>query len=83
MSVALAIQNMDDFRVARLTLERPERANALVPELVVDLNTRLDEAASADVQMLILQGAGRFFSSGGDVAAFHANDAEHIAAYAE
>lgn len=56
--------------VARLTLNRPDRHNALVPELMEGLRdavTDLEESAPAAV---VLAGAGRSFSTGGDVAGF-------------
>ena len=41
------------LRVATLTLHRPERLNAIVPELIEDLETALDRAESdADVRAL-------------------------------
>lgn len=68
--VRLDIGEMHGLRVATITLNRPERANALVPELVNALNDRLEDAASSAVGALVLTGAGRFFSSGGDVRGF-------------
>lgn len=59
-------------RVATVTLNRPERHNALVPELLGALNAALDRLAGADLVALVLAGAGRSFSTGGDVAAFAA-----------
>lgn len=56
--------------VATLTLDRPERHNALVPTLLADLLTALAAAKAARPRVLVLQAAGRSFSTGGDVAAF-------------
>ncbi len=56
--------------VATLTLNRPERHNALVPNLMDALNAGLDSLSSAPPAILVLRGAGRSFSTGGDVAAF-------------
>jgi 2-(1,2-epoxy-1,2-dihydrophenyl)acetyl-CoA isomerase len=58
--------------VARLTLNRPQRHNSLIPELVTQLNDALDEVRRQSLVALVLAGAGRSFSTGGDVAAFHA-----------
>ena len=54
-----------------LTLNRPEKLNALSPELVEALIGAFDQAASAEVPVIALRGAGRCFSAGfdmGDVA---------------
>jgi 2-(1,2-epoxy-1,2-dihydrophenyl)acetyl-CoA isomerase len=59
-----------DDRVARLTLNRPERHNSLVPELIEALDAALDRCASTDLAAVVLAAEGRSFSTGGDVAAF-------------
>jgi 2-(1,2-epoxy-1,2-dihydrophenyl)acetyl-CoA isomerase len=74
-----------DEGVATVTLDRAERHNALVPELLEDLRSAIAKAAASDVFALVLTGAGRSFSTGGDVAAFveaHAKPGG-IGAYAE
>lgn len=54
--------------VALLTLDRPERLNAMNHELVADLHTRLDElAGDRTVRVVVLTGAGRGFCSGLDL----------------
>jgi len=54
--------------LAVVTLERPERRNALSLDLMVELSGRLDEIASnGDVRAVILQAAGKVFSSGHDL----------------
>ncbi|MCA1243339.1 enoyl-CoA hydratase/isomerase family protein [Stappia stellulata] len=70
-------------RVATVTLDRPGRGNALVPELLRDLRDCLARAARADVHVLLLQARGRAFSAGGDVAAFagHGADTQGLLAY--
>lgn len=55
--------------IATLTLNRPERHNSLVPELLADLLRALHN--TADVRVLVLQANGRSFSTGGDVRAFY------------
>lgn len=57
---------------AWLTLDRPGRGNALVPELLVALRSGMAEARAAGARALVITGAGRAFSAGGDVAAFAA-----------
>jgi 2-(1,2-epoxy-1,2-dihydrophenyl)acetyl-CoA isomerase len=54
-----------DGEIARIHLNRPERLNAVVPELVEQLCTAL--AGSADAAAVILAGRGRAFSSGNDL----------------
>lgn len=70
--------------VATITLNRPERHNALVPDLLEDLRTSIARAADADIGVLVLTGAGRSFSTGGDIAGFLAarDSREGIAGYA-
>ena len=65
--------------IATLTLNRPERHNSLVPELLRELLGALGEVA--DAQALILRANGRSFSTGGDVRAFydHRTEAETYA----
>lgn len=55
-------------RLARITLNRPERLNALSPQLTQELGDAIQEVASTtdDVRCLILTGAGRAFCAGGD-----------------
>ncbi|WP_209424867.1 enoyl-CoA hydratase/isomerase family protein [Pararhodobacter sp. SW119] len=56
--------------VAVLTLNRPDRSNALTDDLLDALHTALDRLN--DPRALVLRGAGRHFSTGGDVARFAA-----------
>jgi enoyl-CoA hydratase len=57
-----------DGGVLRLTLNRPERLNALTDELSDRLAEELETAASRDdVRVVLLTGAGAAFSSGADV----------------
>lgn len=55
-------------RVALLTLNRPERLNALTKDMMAALRARLAEIAVDDtVGCLVLTGAGNAFCAGGDV----------------
>jgi methylglutaconyl-CoA hydratase len=57
--------------IARITLNRPEKRNALSPELIAELSAALaDSARDANVRVVILTGAGQDFCSGADLAAF-------------
>lgn len=59
----------DDGAVARLTLNRPERRNALSGELVEALHAALDAVDDdRSVRAVVLTGAGRAFCAGGDLA---------------
>jgi 2-(1,2-epoxy-1,2-dihydrophenyl)acetyl-CoA isomerase len=59
-----------DGRILVLTLNRPERLNALTRELHARLHEALAAAArDPDVGAVILTGAGRAFCSGGDMSA--------------
>jgi enoyl-CoA hydratase/carnithine racemase len=54
--------------VARLTLNRPKRANALDQTMLEEIGAALDEVESDDrVRALIVRGAGTAFSSGFDL----------------
>ena len=58
--------------VATITLNRPERLNALSPQLRLDLKNALEVAdTSNEVRAIIITGAGRGFCSGGDVKAMN------------
>lgn len=72
-------------QVATITLDRPERHNALVPELLEELLSAIGSASKGDVFALVLTGAGRSFSTGGDIGAFQEarESAEGIEAYAD
>ena len=51
-----------------ITLNRPERLNAISPDLERELHEALDEAeADPEVRAIVLTGAGRAFSSGYDI----------------
>ena len=54
--------------VGLITLNRPERLNAMNRELLAGLNEKLEQAAAdAKVKVLMLTGAGKGFCAGGDV----------------
>jgi enoyl-CoA hydratase/carnithine racemase len=54
--------------VATLTLNRPERLNAITPDLIADFRAALGRAqADDDVRVVRLRGAGRAFCAGYDI----------------
>jgi 2-(1,2-epoxy-1,2-dihydrophenyl)acetyl-CoA isomerase len=63
-----------DGPVAAVTLNRVERHNSLVPELLEQLLAALDQLrARPELRAVVLQANGRSFSTGGDVQGFYAS----------
>src|SRR5205814_9973957 len=55
-------------QITLITLNRPERRNALTIELMSDLSSAIENAAADEVQrVLILRGAGSAFCTGLDL----------------
>lgn len=79
----IRVDSQDRGGLVRITLNRPERHNALVPELLEPLLLTLQELQQAPPRVLILAAEGRSFSTGGDVAAFYAVAASERGEYAE
>ena len=68
----MAFENLtletDDAGVATLTLNRPEKLNAYSRELEDEMRAATAQvSADDDVRALVVTGAGRAFSAGGDV----------------
>ncbi|HEV2397085.1 MAG TPA: enoyl-CoA hydratase-related protein [Candidatus Sulfotelmatobacter sp.] len=61
------IQIAYEGRLATLTLNRPEKRNAISFELIDDLLRALDEVGESDAIVLIVTGAGKAFCSGMDL----------------
>jgi len=61
------IQLAYDARVATITLNRPDKRNAISFELIDDLLQALEEVAKSDALVVILTGAGKAFCSGMDL----------------
>lgn len=71
----------DDAGVATLTLNRPEKLNALSPECFVVLRTHLDALALDErIGCVVLRGAGRSFCAGHDLSTIGAETSEVFAA---
>jgi methylglutaconyl-CoA hydratase len=77
--------------IARVTLNRPDKRNALDAEIVGEIKTALGEAATdPSVRVVLITGAGKDFCSGADLAALqriseatvmeNVEDARHLAA---
>lgn len=68
MSELGAVTVREEGGVAWITLDRPERLNALAGTMRDDLADRLDEAGrSGGVRVIVVTGAGRAFCAGADV----------------
>jgi methylglutaconyl-CoA hydratase len=75
--------------VRTITLNRPERRNAMTPEMQLELIAAMEEASVSSCRVVIFRGAGDAFCSGLDLAALqtlsdksaadHRADAERIA----
>ena len=63
-----------DAGAARITLDVPDRGNPLGPEMGADLLRAVRRARADDARVVVLRGAGRAFSFGGDVGVFAAAD---------
>jgi methylglutaconyl-CoA hydratase len=61
------IQLAYDGGVATITLNRPEKRNAISFDLIEDLLRAFDEVSKSDAIVLILTGAGKAFCSGMDL----------------
>jgi methylglutaconyl-CoA hydratase len=79
----------DDPPIRTITLNRPERRNAMTPEMQAELIAAMEEAYAGDCRVVVFAGAGEAFCSGLDLAALrgmrdktaaeHRVDAERIA----
>lgn len=75
--------------VLTITLNRPERRNALTPEMQTELIGAMEQAAASDCQVVVFAGAGEAFCAGLDLSSLqsmneksaveHTADAERIA----
>src|SRR5207237_4951754 len=61
------IQYAEAGLVAKITLNRPDKRNAISYELIDDLLAGLAQAAQSQAGVLILTGAGKAFCSGMDL----------------
>ena len=79
----------DDAEVRTVTLNLPERRNAMTPQMQLELIASMEEAAVSSCRVVILRGAGDAFCSGLDLSALqkmsdksaedHRTDVERVA----
>ena len=62
----------DEARIRTITLHRPERRNAMTPEMQQELIAAMEDAAASDCRVVVLAGAGEAFCSGLDLTALQA-----------
>ncbi|MEM0949171.1 MAG: enoyl-CoA hydratase/isomerase family protein [Pseudomonadota bacterium] len=76
------IYEVDDDHVCWLTLNRPEKLNAMNELLIAELEAGLRRAdADEDVNVIVIRGAGRGFCAGHDLDEDAADDRSSIYAY--
>ena len=64
--MTILVENDGNVRI--ITLNRPEKLNAITLEMATELNAAVKDAANDDsVKCVVITGKGRAFSSGGDV----------------
>ena len=64
--MTILVENDGNVRI--ITLNRPEKLNAITLEMATELNAAVQDAANDDsVKCVVITGKGRAFSSGGDV----------------
>lgn len=63
----IRIERLENGRLARVILDRPERANALTEAMLRQLVTGLDDLERDGVHAIVLTGAGKTFSAGADL----------------
>ena len=61
-----------DERVAKITLNRPEKRNAITAQMIDELQAALDEVENSPALVTILTGAGKAFCAGMDLAGLQA-----------
>jgi enoyl-CoA hydratase/carnithine racemase len=78
MTSSTVLYEVED-NIATVTLNRPERLNALSDELIVALYQAMQRAdKDGEVRVIILTGAGRGFCAGGDIQGFSDLDPEQL-----
>ena len=68
-----------DGRIARVTLNRPERLNAISAEMPGEIRRAVEQANDDDgIHVIVLQGAGRAFCAGYDLKDFAESEGENL-----
>lgn len=76
------LYEVDEDRICWLTLNRPEKLNAMNLKLIAELQAGLERAdAAEDVNVIVIQGAGRGFCAGHDLDEDAAEDRSSIYEY--
>ncbi|RNC81115.1 MAG: enoyl-CoA hydratase/isomerase family protein [Phycisphaera sp.] len=65
--ITLETHTIDGRSIAMIAFDRPDKRNALTPEMLVELNT-VAKASSADHDAIVLTGKGKAFCAGFDLA---------------
>lgn len=68
-----------DVGVLRITLDKPEKLNAVDTPMLRELLARIGDAADESVRVVVLTGAGRAFCSGGDLTGVNTDGAAQAA----
>jgi len=71
-----AILIADEPPLRRITLHRPERRNAMTPEMQMELIAAFEDTAASNCRAMVLTGAGEAFCAGLDLAALQQRDSE-------
>lgn len=66
----------DTDQIRTITLNRPERRNAMTPQMQQELIAALEDAAASGCRVLVLSGAGDAFCSGLDLSSLHESESK-------
>jgi methylglutaconyl-CoA hydratase len=69
----------DEGTVQTITLNRPERRNAMTPEMQGELIIALERARASDCRVVVFRGAGSAFCSGLDLSELHGMQEKTVA----
>jgi enoyl-CoA hydratase/3-hydroxyacyl-CoA dehydrogenase len=81
---AIKIEIYKETKVAKIILNRPNKANAFHADMMAELNKALGELEkNADAQCVVITGAGANFCGGADVSAFAGGKVEEAFNFSE
>ena len=75
----VTISVTEENGVCTIALNRPERRNAMTPEMQMELIAAFEEAAASDCRVVVLRGAGETFCSGLDLSSLQAMAGKSVA----